>query len=254
MKRNIAVEYSSGHRQEQEPPIRELPASLRPRELVDRYGAENVPTDVLLAVLLRSGVKGVNVRALAQKLLKRYRSLTELSRVSVEELAGVEGIGPVKARVIKAALELGRRLTEEALEADGVVIRGAADAAAQLRGLLRSREVESFVILLLDTKNRLKRPPLEISRGILDSSLVHPREVFREAIRSSASAVILGHNHPSGDPNPSSDDIRITEELVRAGRVVQIRVLDHIVIGRPRRESDCDFVSLRESGLVQFSD
>jgi len=235
-------------------PVTDLPASMRPRELVDRYGARNVPTDILLAVLLRSGVRGSNVVALSRSLLRRYGSLTELSRVSVSELASVPGIGPVKARVLKAALELGRRLLEESLASSERPIRTAADAAELLRSEVVGREEETFFILLLDTKNRPKRPPVEVSRGILDSSLVHPREVFREAIRSSASAVILAHNHPSGDPTPSPDDIRVTEQLIRAGRIVQIRVLDHIVMGQSGQGRERDYVSLREAGMVNFTD
>jgi len=235
-------------------PVRDLPGSMRPREMLERFGAEKIPTEALLAVILRSGVRGANVLKLARDLLGRYGSLMEMSRVSEGDLARFPGIGPVKAQVLKAALELGRRMAAESACSVGDSIRSAADAAAVLRPVLISKETETFVVLLLDTRNRLKRPPVEVTRGILDASLIHPREVFREAVRNSASAVILGHNHPSGDCRPSAEDVRITRELVSAGQVVQIRVLDHIIIGRAGAGGSSDFASLRELGVVEFSD
>jgi len=227
---------------------------MRPREMLERFGAEKIPTEALLAVILRSGVRGANVLELARNILGRYGSLLEMSRVSEGDLARLPGIGPVKAQVLKAALELGRRMAAENAGTLGNSIRCAADAAAILRPILIAQETETFVVLLLDTRNRLKRPPVEVTRGTLDASLIHPREIFREAVRNSASAVILGHNHPSGDCRPSAEDVRVTRQLVRAGEVVQIRVLDHIIIGRAGAGDSRDFASLRESGVVDFSD
>jgi DNA repair protein RadC len=230
--------------------VRDLPSRLRPREQMDAIGAEHVADDVLLAVLLRSGVRGASVVDLARRLLNRYGSLTALSRVSLDELSGIHGMGRVKAQVVKAALELGRRLAAEQM-ADAPTVRTPADVAAVLRERARALEVEAFWVLLLDVRNRLRRPPYEVSRGLLDASLVHPREVFKEAIRSVSAAVLIAHNHPSGDPSPSAEDIRITRQMVEAGRVVDIPVLDHVIIGRPGAANE--FFSLRESGLVQFS-
>ncbi len=231
--------------------IQDIPERQRPRELCSRMGTEHVPDDVLLALILRSGIHGLSVADLARELLSRYGSLTALSQVSETELATLPGMGPVKAQVLKAALELAKRLAEEAMQ-DGDVICTPEDAARVLRQRARTEEGEVFWVLPLDTKNRMKRPPIEVSRGVLDASLVHPREVFREAIRSSSAAVVLAHNHPSGDPQPSSDDIRITRQLVEAGKIVRISVLDHVVLGRLGAEDAVDYFSIREAGLVQF--
>jgi DNA repair protein RadC len=231
--------------------VADLPSRQRPREQFERVGAENVSDEVLLAILLRSGVRGLSVVELAQALLAEYGSLTALSRASVQDLRRLRGVGKVKAQVLKAALELAQRLAEESRPAAHAV-KTPEDAAGVLREKARVREEEAFWVLLLDAKNRLRREPVEITRGLLDASLVHPREVFKEAIRTSCAAVVLAHNHPSGDPTPSAEDIRITRQLVDAGGIVDIRVLDHIILGRARAGEARDFVSLREAGVVSF--
>jgi len=231
--------------------VKDLPSRSRPREMFDRFGPESVPESVLLALLLRSGAKGVNVVDLADGLLEEYGSLTALAQVSVDELARWKGIGRVKAQIIRAALELARRLSEEKSPARDM-IRSPADAARVLRQHARVREQEAFWVLLLDTKCRLKRPPIEVTKGLMDASLVHPREVFKEAIRSSSAAVVVVHNHPSGDPTPSAEDIHISKQLVQAGHVVDIKVLDHVILGLGADEREADHISLRESGLVDF--
>ena len=231
--------------------IADLPLRLRPREQFEQFGPENVSDDILIAILLRSGVRGTSVLDLARKLLDKYGSLTELSRASVKELAQTPGMGPVKAQVLRAALELGGRLVNSAVESQPLV-RTPEDAAKVLREKLRAREEESFWVLPLDTKYRLKRSPVEVTRGLLDSSLVHPREVFKEAVRSSSAAVVLVHNHPSGDPSPSAEDIRITRQLLEAGRIIDIAVLDHVILGRACGDGENDFFSLREAGIVEF--
>ncbi|MFH0880594.1 MAG: DNA repair protein RadC [Lentisphaerota bacterium] len=232
--------------------MRDLPARERPREMFDRLGAEHLSETVLLALILRSGVSGVSVIELGQQLLRKYGSLAELSRATLDELAAIRGMGKVKAQVLKAALELGRRLVDEQMPARRTV-RQPEDAASVLRETARALDREIFWVLLLDTKHGLKKPPVEVSKGLLDASLVHPREVFREAICSSSAAVVLMHNHPSGDPNPSSEDLRITRQLIEAGRVVDIPVLDHVILGRAREGRSQDYCSLREAGLVDFS-
>jgi DNA repair protein RadC len=229
----------------------DIPKDERPREVFDREGPEGVSDRVLLAVILRSGVRGVSVVDLADRLLNHYGSLTALAQVSVDELRTVCGIGRVKAQVIKAALELARRLGRESLR-ETQTVRTPEDAARLLRGEARVKDQEVFWVLLLDTKYRLRRPPVEVTRGILDASLVHPREVFKEAIRSSSAAVVLVHNHPSGDPAPSAEDIRITRQLVEAGKIMDIEVLDHVILGRAPAPEAQDHMSLRESGLVAF--
>jgi DNA repair protein RadC len=162
-------------------------------------------------------------------------------------------MGPCKAQVLKAALELGRRLTEEAVPAS-VTLRTPAQVAAVLREQARALDRERFWVLLLDVKNRLVKAPVEVSQGLLDTCPAHPREVFREAILAACANVILAHNHPSGDPAPSGEDIRLTKQLVQAGRMVGIPVLDHVILGRLRESGGEDFASLRESGAVSFNE
>ncbi len=233
--------------------IRDLPANMRPREIVSMQGTAHVPDEILIALLLRVGIRGTNVVEMARDLLKRYGSLTGLARAPETELASLRGIGRVKAQILRAAFELSHRLNREATP-PGSVIRSPADVAALLAGPARTLNAETFWTLLLDTRNRLKAPPLEITRGILDASLIHPREIFREAIQSNAAACILAHNHPSGDTQPSREDLAITRQLVEAGQVMNIRVLDHVILGLTtgpdKRETG--FLSLREAGLVRF--
>jgi len=232
-------------------PMREVPEAERPREVFDRVGPENMSERQLLALILRSGVQGRSVMDLAEGLLTEYGSLAGLAAVSVEDLASVKGMGRVRAQVVKAALELARRLASTG-KREVATVRTPEDAAKLLRHEALASDVECFWVLLLDRKYRLHRPPLLITRGILDASLVHPREVFKEAVRTSSAAVVLAHNHPSGDPHPSAEDIRITRQLIEAGRVMDIEVLDHIILGRAEDGRTQDYASLRESGLVVF--
>lgn len=234
--------------------IKELPVRLQPREQFEQLGADGVSDTVLLAILLRSGLPGRNVLDLARDLLAQAGgSLQELARMPAEELAALPGIGRVKAQVIQAALELARRLAAESLPARAPV-QTPAEACAILHPLSQGLEHEVFWVLLLDTRNRLQRAPLEVSRGILNASLVHPREVFRGAVRQGAAAVVLAHNHPSGDISPSAEDLRITRQLVEAGRIVDIPVLDHLILGSTAHPGAPDYLSLREQGLVTFED
>ncbi|MBU0679415.1 MAG: DNA repair protein RadC [Verrucomicrobia bacterium] len=233
--------------------ISEVPARYRPRETFERLGAAQVTDDVLIALILRSGARGANVVELSRTLLDAYGSLTAMAKAPVEDLATFHGMGKVKAQVLKASLELATRLSEEETGTMPTV-RAPEEAAAVLRERARKRETEAFWVLLLDTKNKLLRNPVEVTSGILDASLVHPREVFKEAIRTSAAAIICAHNHPSGDPAPSSEDIRVTRQLLEAGRVIDIPLLDHIILGNREAGRSNDFFSLRESGLISFGD
>lgn len=231
--------------------VRDLPEQEQPREVLERTGPSGLSDQQLLAVILRSGTKGLNVVDMAAGLLKQYGSLQALAQTSTADLAAVRGMGKVKAQVLQSAFELARRLSGPTPAA--ATVRTPEDAARLLRHEARVKEKESFWVLLLDTKYRLRRPPVEISQGILDASLVHPREVFKEAIRAACAAVVLVHNHPSGDPSPSTEDIRITRQLVEAGKIVDIEVLDHVILGTASEQRDKDHVSLRESGLVDFT-
>mgnify|MGYP000050084648 CR=1 FL=1 len=234
--------------------VREMPENLRPRELVERLGVRGVQDDILLALILRSGIRGRNVVELARDLLNIYGGLEKLANTTAGELANkINGLGKVKAQVIAAALELGRRMMMESRQSK-CKISIPADVNNLMLPYTAGLEKEVFWVLHLDTKNNLKRPPEEISSGVLDAAIVHPREVFREAIRIAAASVILVHNHPSGDSSPSQEDLQITKQLVEAGRIIDIRVLDHIIIGNKDKDGQGrgGFTSFHESGLVEF--
>ncbi|MGD0016534.1 MAG: DNA repair protein RadC [Verrucomicrobiia bacterium] len=229
--------------------IREMPESDRPRERLKQRGAVSLSNAELLAILLRTGVKGQSAVQLAQELLKVHgNSLDELVRVPLEALAKVKGIGSTKAVQLKAAFELARRLSEESRE-QRQVLTTPEDAAAVARPVMQHLNHEEFRVLLLNTKHALIKVS-EVSRGSLNASIVEPREVFRDAIATSAAAVILAHNHPSGDPTPSAEDVSITKRLVKAGELLGISVLDHVIIGQRTKGRDRDFASLKELGLV----
>lgn len=229
----------------------DMPAQLRPREEFERVGAENVSDAVLLALILRTGTKGMNVVEVSQRLLSAFGSLTALARASEKDIQSINSIGPVKAQMIKASMELAQRLTRESV-GESPIVTTPEQAAAVLRERARVLQHEVFWALMLDTKNRLIGEPKQISQGTLNSSLVHPRELFKKAVEHSCAAMILAHNHPSGDPTPSSEDIKITKQLIGAGEVMGIKVLDHIVIGHRKSHNATDFLSLREAGLVKF--
>jgi DNA repair protein RadC len=231
--------------------MHDLPETIRPREYVERVGFDHAPPDVLLALLLRTGTQGINAVDLARSLLRKYGSLRSLASASISDLCSVKGISKVKAQILKAALALGNQLRDEERVSRPHLHRPE-DVYALLETRTLALEHEVFWVLLLDRKNKLKCEPLDISSGILDASLVHPREVFREAIRSAAAAVIVAHNHPSGDPMASAEDIRITQQLIEAGKVIDIKVLDHVILGHDQPNHK-NFQSLRESGLVTFA-
>ena len=215
-------------------------------------GIENVSDAVLVAVILRAGVPGVNVVDLANALIRRYGSLSAMAAASSAEIAQMRGVGPVKAQMLKAALEIGRRLHLEAVP-KRFRIRSPEDVARLLQDEARVLDQEQFWVLHLDAKNALRQHPVKVTRGLVDASLVHPREVFRSAVGTATAAVVLAHNHPSGDTTPSAEDIKITRQLVSAGRILDIRVLDHVVVGRGREDGRHVYTSFRESGIVDFS-
>ena len=231
--------------------VRDIPPRQRPREEMERVGADKVSDAVLLAIILRAGIHGTNVIDLARTLLNKYRSLTALASTSVEEIKTIKGIGPVKAQILIAALELAKRLSAEQL-GEHKAIRTPQDAAALLEEQARVLDNEVFWMLPLDARNRMKKDPIEVTKGLLDASLVHPREVFKPAILCSSAAIVLVHNHPSGDATPSAEDIRITKQMVETGKVVDIRVLDHVILGKALTPDKKSFLSLRETGLVEF--
>ncbi|MFH1021978.1 MAG: DNA repair protein RadC [Planctomycetota bacterium] len=207
-----------------------LPPEERPRERLRVLGEDRLSNAELVGILLAKGVGGKNAVALAQDILARFGGIEGLSRATVAELSGVRGIGPAKAAAIRAAFALGARLSELPGRAGGHFTTAAA-VYGHYRETLRPLRKERFIAVFLDARNRILRDEV-ISEGSLTASVVHPREVFRAAIREAAAAVILVHNHPSGDPEPSPEDAEITRRLVAAGTLVGIRVLDHVVVGR----------------------
>ncbi len=224
-----------------QPTIKELPLPERPRERLARLGPAALSTAELVAIILRTGVGGENALLVANRLLVRYSGLAGLARASLSELLGERGLGLAKASQLQAALELGRRLTLTPPE-ERWQIRTPADAASMLLAEMGHLEQEHFWVLFLDTRNRvLGSEP--IYKGSLNQSQVRVGEVFREAVRRNCASVIVAHNHPSGDPAPSPEDIAVTRDLVAAGKLLGIEVLDHLILGQNR------WISLRERGL-----
>lgn len=209
--------------------VRDIPQSERPRERMLKYGAENMSSVELLAILLRTGNSKESVLQVAQNLLVQTETLKNLNETSLEELMKIRGIGLAKAIQIKAGIELGRRVVKQAPE-EKFIIRKPEDAAKFIMEDIAFLKKEHFITLLLDTKNHIISKET-ISIGTLNASIVHPREVFKPAIKKSVSAIILVHNHPSGDTTPSNEDIKVTRRLIKAGEILGIDVLDHIIIG-----------------------
>lgn len=226
--------------------IKDLPAHDRPRERLAALGAEALQDGELVAILLRTGMQGRSAVQIATELIQRFGSLHHLAGARLEDLRSVKGVGHDKAVTLRAAFALAHRMARE-LQREAPMLDAPECVANLLREEARHCEVEAFQVILLNTRRRLIRVE-KISQGTLDTILVHPREVFRAAIAANASAVILAHNHPSGDPTPSESDIKVTRDLIRAGQLLKIEVLDHVILGRGTERSAKDFVSLRELG------
>ncbi len=207
-----------------------------------QYGAESLSQAELLAILLRTGTRRESAIHVAQRILGQVGGLRRLADLSIEEMMEIKGIGPAKAVQLKAGIELGRRMSNSRLN-QPVTIRSPHDAADILTEQLRYLQKEHFVCLFLNTKNHVVAQET-LSMGSLNASIVHPREVFRAAIKCSSASIICAHNHPSGDPTPSPEDIALTRRLLEAGEIVGIDVLDHLIIG------DDGFVSMKEQGLM----
>jgi len=219
------------------------PTNDRPRERLDSLGPTALSDAELLALLLRTGDHRRDALAVAKSLLDCHGGLHGLARAAGRELKAAPGIGPAKSASLRASLELGRRLAARRLH-PGAAIRGPGDVFAHFHPSLRLATQERFIALLLDGRHRVMREEV-VSQGTLTASLVHPREVFRPALRESAAALILVHNHPSGDPTPSAEDREVTRRLVRAGELLGVRVIDHIVV------AERGFCSLRDEGVME---
>ena len=226
--------------------IRDMPEQERPRERLVALGAEALRHAELIAIMLRTGMKGVSAIEIAEQLLQKFGTLDGLARATLAELGQVKGVGRDKAIALKAAFTLAQRMAKE-LRGEAPLLELPAQIADLLREENRFLEVETFQAVLLNTRRRLIRVE-KLSQGTLDTILVHPREVFRAAITANAACVILVHNHPSGDPTPSEADIKATRDLIRAGQLLKIEVLDHVILGRATAERTKDYASLRELG------
>jgi DNA repair protein RadC len=226
--------------------MKELPVTERPRERLAAEGPDKLKASDLVAIILRTGTKGASALAIGQQLVSKYRTLDNLSRASIDDLCEVKGIGRDKAVTLVAAFTLARQMAKEIRLEEPTL-----DTPERIADLLREENrrygVENFQVVLLNTRRKLIRVD-NISQGTLDTILVHPREVFKPAIAANAAALVLVHNHPSGDPTPSEADIKVTRDLIRAGQLLKIDVLDHVIIGRASQERPRDYVSLRELG------
>lgn len=221
--------------------ITDIAQTDRPRERLRRLGAKMLSTPELIAILLRVGVQGENAIQVGQRLLARYKNITGLHRAPFDELCDQHGIGDAKAAQLKAALELGFRMAKETPE-ERTTINSPADAAALISFEMTGLEEEHLHVFLLDTRNHVLEI-VEVYKGSVSSSQVHVGEVFKPAVRRNASAIIVAHNHPSGDPTPSPDDIAVTRAIIQAGKLLSIDVLDHLVFGEGR------WISMKERGL-----
>ncbi|OYD08591.1 RadC family protein [Paludifilum halophilum] len=222
--------------------IRDVPKEERPRERMTQRGASHLSNGELIAILLRTGTSSESVVTLANRVLSQTGGLKGLADMNLSEMVQIRGIGPAKAIQVLAGIELGRRISR-AIPDERAAIRSPRDAADYVMDELRYLSQEHFICLFLNTKNRVidKRC---IFVGSLNASVVHPREVFREAIRRSSAGVVCVHNHPSGDPTPSREDIHVTQRLFEAGQIVGVDLLDHIIIGDQR------FYSMKEKGIL----
>lgn len=221
--------------------LKKLPLEERPRERFQKYGEESLTTAEVLAIIISSGIKGKTVLQLSQELLSHFGSLKSLANASIEELCQIKGLGVAKAIQIKAAFSLGLRAARHR-DLPRYSIRTPIHVFNLLKDELANEKREHFIVLLLDIKCFLIKTEI-ISIGTLTQTLVHPREVFYPAVRHNAASIVLVHNHPSGDPTPSSQDYSTTEQLIASGKVMGIKINDHIIIGKQ------NYVSLKEQGV-----
>ena len=226
--------------------LKDQPPGERPRERLVEHGAAALSPAELIAILVKTGLPGVNALDIGKQLIQKFGSLGAMARASVDDLQCIRGIGQDKAVTLVAAFALGSKIAEE-LQRESPVLDNPGAVADLLREQNRAKSVETFQILLLTTRKRLIRVE-QVSQGTLDTLLVHPREVFKSAIAARASSIVLVHNHPSGDPTPSEADIKVTRDLIRAGQLMKIEVLDHVILGRATAERSKDYSSLRELG------
>jgi DNA repair protein RadC len=221
----------------------------RPQERLERLGSAALSDSELLALVLRSGMQGCDVLSMSQSLLKKAGSLGSLASWTLDDFRGVKGVGPVKAVQLSSILEISRRVQVQA-SGENPRLETADEVAQYMEPVARGLEVEKVWTLCLSARNRLVRK-IEVSSGTANSSLAHPREVYREAIRSSALSIVLVHNHPSGDPSPSTADITLTRQIRESGRILNIGFLDHVILGRVEADpAGRGYFSFRASGML----
>ena len=226
--------------------LKDQPASERPRERLAERGADALSPAELVAILLRTGLKGTNVLEVARQLVTKFGTLNALAGATLDELCSIPGIRRDKAVTLMAAFALAKHMAKE-LNGEAPLLDTPERVADLLREHMRHFQKEQFIVLLLNTRRRLVKRE-DLSQGTLDTILVHARDVFRSAIAGNAAAIVLVHNHPSGDPTPSEADIKVTRDLIRAGQLLKIELLDHVILGRATQERPKDYASLRESG------
>ena len=219
--------------------IEDIELSQRPRERLEKYGAEVLTNAELLAILIRVGKKGSNAIQVGQKLLGKFNGLKGLQQAKIPQLCEVDGVGQAKAVQIKAAIEVGHRIARHQSE-EKIIISGPQDVADQVQYTMSGLEQEQLWVLLLDSRNRLMKIE-DLYHGSLNSSSVRPAEIFKAGIRMNAASLIIVHNHPSGDPTPSPEDIQLTRMLIEAGAMLELEILDHVVIGS---QGHCSIKSL----------
>ncbi|HLR62607.1 MAG TPA: DNA repair protein RadC [Lentibacillus sp.] len=222
--------------------IKDVPKEDRPRERLLKFGPSHLSNQELLAILIGSGTRKESVMVLSNRVLMHFEGLNLLKDATIEELTSIKGIGTAKGVLLLSALELGKRMNQYKPD-DRYVIRSPEDGADYVMEDMRTLNQEHFVVLFLNTKNQVIHSQT-IFIGSLNASIVHPREIYREAVKRSAASIICAHNHPSGDPAPSQEDIHVTRRLVESGKMIGIELLDHLVIG------DRKFISLKEKGYL----
>jgi len=221
--------------------IHDLPKDERPRERLVRFGEQVLSAQELLQLILGRGVAGESVAVTAQKLLAQFGSLQKLAEASIEELSSIKGIGLAKAAQIKAAFEIGRRLSTQAPTYKSKELTDPEKVYRLIKSKLKDYHKEHFYIIALNSRGH---SIAEVSVGSLNASVVHPREVFTEAIKNKAASVVFAHNHPSGDPEPSEDDLLLTKKLVESGKILGIEVFDHIIVAKD------SFFSFKNKGII----
>jgi len=221
--------------------IHDLPNEERPRERLVKFGEQALSAQELLQVILGRGIAGESVTVTAQKLLSQFGSLQKLAEASIEELSLIKGIGPAKATQLKAVFEIGHRISSQTSPYKSKDLSDPKKVYELIKSKLKDYHKEHFYMIALNSRNH---SITEVSVGSLNASIVHPREVFEEAIKNKAASVIFAHNHPSGDPEPSEDDLAITKRLVEAGKILGIEVLDHVIVTKT------GFFSFKEKGLI----